>query len=219
MARQSGTSRLQEGVPMAVRTSGLTWIVACQLLALVATRANAAQSGGTAGDKQSPPLAAIPESSAVNPRKAPTGETPASRVLVSEPTTARVLRDALEEAWREFVKPGCQALLTEFSDEDGHSLAASLSKGAEDLQSHLARLAFVEGDDARSCARGALAVTEPGSRVVRVCSRRLVWTWQQNSRHVVAALIHEALHTLGLGENPPSSSEITSRVLKRCGTK
>ena len=201
---------------MSVRTSGLTLILACQLLALVATRANAAQSGGTAGDTQSSPPA-IPASSPSNPREVPAGEIPVSRVLVSEPTTARVLRDALEDAWREFVKPGCHALLTEFSDEDGHSLAVSLSKGAEDLRSHLARLVFVEGDDTRPCARGALAVTEPGSRVVRVCSRRLVWTWQQNPRHVVAALIHEALHTLGLGENPPSSREITSRVLKRCG--
>ena len=66
------------------------------------------------------------------------------------------------------------------------------------------------GGETRSCAKGALAVTEPGSRVVRVCGSRLVWrTWQQNSRQVVAALIHEALHTLGLGENPPSSVEIT----------
>jgi len=30
------------------------------------------------------------------------------------------------------------------------------------------------------------------------------------------ALIHESLHSLGLGENPPSSSEITSRVISRC---
>jgi len=31
-----------------------------------------------------------------------------------------------------------------------------------------------------------------------------------------AALIHESLHSLGLGENPPSSLEITSRVISRC---
>jgi len=30
-------------------------------------------------------------------------------------------------------------------------------------------------------------------------------------------MIHEALHTLGLGENPPTSAEITERVLARCG--
>ncbi|MFI5197685.1 MAG: hypothetical protein ACHQJD_03610 [Thermoanaerobaculia bacterium] len=30
-------------------------------------------------------------------------------------------------------------------------------------------------------------------------------------------VIHEQLHTLGLSENPPSSWEITKRVLQRCG--
>jgi hypothetical protein len=30
-------------------------------------------------------------------------------------------------------------------------------------------------------------------------------------------LIHEALHTLGLGENPPSSEEISNIVLTHCG--
>jgi hypothetical protein len=29
-------------------------------------------------------------------------------------------------------------------------------------------------------------------------------------------VIHEMLHTLGLGENPPSSREITRRVNGRC---
>jgi len=29
-------------------------------------------------------------------------------------------------------------------------------------------------------------------------------------------IIHEMLHTLGLGENPPSSREITQRVNERC---
>jgi hypothetical protein len=31
-------------------------------------------------------------------------------------------------------------------------------------------------------------------------------------------LLHEALHTLGLGENPPYSAEITGRVVARCGS-
>jgi hypothetical protein len=31
-----------------------------------------------------------------------------------------------------------------------------------------------------------------------------------------AMVIHEMLHTLGLGENPPSTFEITERVRQRC---
>jgi hypothetical protein len=30
-------------------------------------------------------------------------------------------------------------------------------------------------------------------------------------------IIHEVLHTLGLGENPPPSADITARVMARCG--
>ena len=30
-------------------------------------------------------------------------------------------------------------------------------------------------------------------------------------------VLHEALHTLGLGENPPLSAVITDRVAARCG--
>jgi hypothetical protein len=42
---------------------------------------------------------------------------------------------------------------------------------------------------------------------------------RRNSRHVEAILIHELLHSLGLGENPPSSDYITSRVRARCGER
>ena len=31
-----------------------------------------------------------------------------------------------------------------------------------------------------------------------------------------AVLIHELLHSLGLGENPPDSAAITDRVMARC---
>jgi hypothetical protein len=30
-------------------------------------------------------------------------------------------------------------------------------------------------------------------------------------------VIHELLHALGLGENPPLSVEITGQVMRRCG--
>jgi hypothetical protein len=42
--------------------------------------------------------------------------------------------------------------------------------------------------------------------------------WQQLDPPLAEAIIiHEALHTLGLREDPPSSREITRRVVKRCG--
>jgi hypothetical protein len=201
---------------MWVRTSRLAAVVACQLITLSPATAVADQSSGSEAPKQSSSLA-ISSPSEGSARRVPTDEAPASRVLISEPVTARAVRHASQEAWRQLREPNCQALLTEFTDRRGQPLTDNIPADAGDLRTYLARLVFVDGSGTQTCAEGALAVTEPGSRVVRVCSSRLVWTWQQNSTHVVAALIHEALHTLGLGENPPSSAGITSRVLKRCG--
>ncbi len=205
---------------MGGRTSGLAHIVACELIVLAAgTPVAAGQSSATQkGDGRQPSSPAT----TVEPSKPGTGrlldgERISSRILISDRATTRALEPALVEAWKQLSEAGCQALLTEFTDQRGHALVENIPKDAGSLQNYLARIVFVDGRETKSCAKGALAVTEPGSRVVRVCGSRLVWTWQQNSRHVVAALIHEALHTLGLGENPPSSDEITSRVLKRCG--
>jgi hypothetical protein len=181
--------------------------------------AAAGQSSGAENVKPPPSLAASVEASNSNPGKLVADQNLSSRILISEPSTGRAVREALREAWTQLEEPGCQALLTEFSDQSGRPLASHVPGGADNLRTYLATLVFVDGSNTRSCAKGALAVAEPGSRVIRVCGSRLVWTWQQNSRHVVAGLIHEALHTLGLGENPPSSGEITSRVLKRCGAK
>jgi hypothetical protein len=52
---------------------------------------------------------------------------------------------------------------------------------------------------------------------VRVCVGELKLINPQQREYVVASFIHEILHTLGLGENPPSSREITKRVIARCG--
>ena len=200
---------------MAAYTSSLARVVVCQLLALGAAPAAADQSSGAATG--TPSSIAVPKPSEDVARGVLNSDTPASRLLMSDPATSRVLTEALTEAWRQLGEPGCQTLLSELKDEKGNPLEGNLSKGAVDLKAHLARLVFVDGTETTACAKGALAATEPRSRVVHVCSSRLRWTWQQNSRHVVAALIHEALHTLGLGENPPSSDEITSLVLKNCG--
>ncbi len=48
--------------------------------------------------------------------------------------------------------------------------------------------------------------------VVRVCVDEFKRTRQQDPRHTIAASIHEMLHTLGLGENPPTSNDITTTV-------
>jgi hypothetical protein len=68
-----------------------------------------------------------------------------------------------------------------------------------------------------ACRGGTLTVTQPGSRVVFVCGARFVRQAGRSTRHAEAILLHEAFHSLGLGENPPSSEVITERIRERCG--
>ncbi len=76
---------------------------------------------------------------------------------------------------------------------------------------------FAEGHGERLCRRsGVLAFTSPGSRVVRVCGDRFRPLPQREPRQAEAVVIHEMLHTLGLGEEPPSPEQITARVRQAC---
>ena len=85
--------------------------------------------------------------------------------------------------------------------------------GAQQLQS----VYFYDGAHRRGCQRQrTLAVTEPGSVVVHVCPQ-FVRSQRQDPDQAPIAIIHELLHTLGLGENPPSSEAITRHVGNRCG--
>jgi hypothetical protein len=61
-------------------------------------------------------------------------------------------------------------------------------------------------------------VTTPGSRAVFVCTNRFTDFAKRSPVEAEAIVIHELLHTLGLGENPPSSDEITEAVLEACHT-
>ena len=70
---------------------------------------------------------------------------------------------------------------------------------------------------AKACGTSSLAITKVGSRAVFVCGRRFVRQGTRYSRYAEAVIIHELLHSLGLGENPSSSDHITERVLARCG--
>ena len=123
---------------------------------------------------------------------------------------------SLERAAARLERPACAGLLDEFQDGSGRSLHDNLEAVGLPAREYLGRVFFYDGlDNGRCSAPGILAQTEPGSHVVRVCS-----SFFRQAGHDPelgeATIIHEALHTLGLGENPPSSQEITARVLKAC---
>jgi hypothetical protein len=135
---------------------------------------------------------------------------------VPDPVARRAAHKALDEAWSLMAQRDCTALLTGFSDSSGRPLEQYLGSLSVDPQTYLTMLVFIDGSREAACFEGVFAFTVPGSRVVRLCVNEVKRTWQQSPRHTAASFIHEMLHTLGLGENPPSSKEITRRVLAAC---
>jgi hypothetical protein len=122
----------------------------------------------------------------------------------------------LDRAASLLAEPGCGRVLTEFTDQAGRPLTDRLASLNMDIRTYVSIILFVDDSRHRQCAGGALAFTVPGGRVVHLCVDRLKEMWSRDGNDTVASMIHEILHTLGLGENPPSSREITRRVLARC---
>jgi hypothetical protein len=141
-------------------------------------------------------------------------------VSIEDTLTAAAVRSALEGAAQRLDDPACHAVFSaaELTGRDGRPLHDRLAELSPDGPSYLGLLLFVDGRATPSCRPpSTLAYTEPGSRVVFVCGRRFREAWQRSAAFAEAAIIHEALHTLGLGENPPSPSAITATVQSFCG--
>jgi hypothetical protein len=139
------------------------------------------------------------------------------QVRVKSPMAARALAEAGEAALGRLAEPGCARIFSEFKGADGRTLQERLETLGRDGAAQLQTVRFYDGSARDACQRGrVLAVTEPGSLAVHVCPR-FVLTQRQDPTHAPELLIHELLHTLGLGENPPSSEEISRHVRTRCG--
>jgi hypothetical protein len=129
---------------------------------------------------------------------------------------AAIVRRAVEGARRRLDRPACRRLFSEFTDESGRPLADVLEAKGTSGPDYLGRIIFYDGEPHRQCRRETiLAFTAPGSAVVLLCAE-FMKAGRRDPKLAEAVLIHEALHTLGLGENPPTSAQITARVLNRC---
>lgn len=126
------------------------------------------------------------------------------------------VRRAVHGAGRRLAEPSCAAVLGDFRDPAGRRLAdrlGALSLAPEDY----ARLVlFYDGSNDDPCRRPRVyAFTSPGSRVVRACPT-LGALAAARPDAAEAVVIHELLHTLGLGDDRPSSAWITAAVESRC---
>jgi hypothetical protein len=131
------------------------------------------------------------------------------------------VRQAVAGASLRLERLGCQQVLSDFSDGAGHTLQAALDQLGETPTSYLRGLVFFyDGASQRRCASGeVLGGTQPGSRVIYVCPRQFFEAYRRDTLLAEVFIIHETLHSLGLGENPPASLEITQRVMTRCSER
>jgi hypothetical protein len=127
------------------------------------------------------------------------------------------VRAAVEEATQRVEGARCQVLFQEFRDPQGRLLYERLEESRLSPAELLRTIRFVSGAGRAPCAsRDVLAYSTPGLRTVAVCPESFGRVQRTNPEVASYIVIHELLHTLGLGENPPTSLEITSRVRKRC---
>jgi hypothetical protein len=82
---------------------------------------------------------------------------------------------------------------------------------------YLQGLLFYSGSATKACKTPrVLAFTTPGSRIVFVCQKQFRKAYRRDPSQAEFTIIHEMLHSLGLGENPPTPAHITSRVVEHC---
>jgi hypothetical protein len=138
-------------------------------------------------------------------------------IHIAQAITASTLHRVLDGARGRLSDPRCQRVLDDFKDGAGRPLRARLEETGRTPEDYLGLIVFYDGRTHPRCGEvGIFAATSVGSRAVFVCPGELEMQARINPRVAEATLIHEALHTLGLGENPPLSREITAQVLRRC---
>ena len=146
------------------------------------------------------------------------GESPPLRMEEAPAGVASAFERALSTARARLSSPLCARVFGDFRDSSGVPLARNLAASGESGAGYLRKLVFYDGGSEPPCdRRSVFAFTVPGSRVVRICSERFLEGESSSTALAAALLIHEELHSLGLGENPPTSRQITEQVLARCG--
>ena len=130
-----------------------------------------------------------------------------------------VVEDAVNGARRRLATATCKLVLQDFRDGSARPLDARLDILDQTVAEYLAGVYFVDGDDSVQCRLNdaTAAFTEPGSRVIHVCARKFATQFARRTAGGEILVIHELLHSLGLGEDPPTSAQITKQVWLRCG--
>lgn len=140
--------------------------------------------------------------------------TDVARASMLPPTVLRAVRDAAVK----LASPLCREVFSDFRDAEGRTLQQNLETLGLSGETFLRFTLFYDGNGKGICAsRQILAATAPGSRAVFICTAQFSILALREPGLAAALIIHEELHSLGLGERPPDSKVITAQVIARCG--
>jgi hypothetical protein len=121
---------------------------------------------------------------------------------------------AVDLALARLARPGCSSIFEDFELPDGRTPRNELDRLGLGPYALVKSLVFVDGSRDPVCRNGrAVLTTTAGSRLIRVCPG---FARLRDPGLAACLVLHESLHALGLGENPPSSRDITNRVERRC---
>lgn len=138
-------------------------------------------------------------------------------IHIDDPVTRDAVTRAVDGALQRLGRSKCQRVFAEFRDDRNLPLTARLHELQAEPQSYLARVAFLDGSQFATCRRdGVLAFTARNGRGIYLCGRDFERRSHREPEEAQITIIHELLHTLGLGENPPSPRDITYRVKQLC---
>lgn len=147
------------------------------------------------------------DTSAPTPHQSPaerTGLSPAARFAIQR------AHQALED-------PACRQIFLDFHDSAGRTLQERLDALGWNAQRYLDSIRFDDSEEPRLCREAPiLAMTVPGGRVVFLCRSKFSNLIRREPSALWVTVLHEELHSLGLGENPPTSEDISRRVAQRC---
>jgi len=142
-------------------------------------------------------------------------------VHIADEARAEVVRRAVLNAHDALGASRCQEIFSAFRDPSGGPLQQTLDSLGVTGQGYLGLVLFYDGSELPACrttgGRSVFAATTRGSRAVLVCGARFAPELRMRPVEGAAVIIHETLHSLGLGENPPTSEAITWRVMGQCG--
>ena len=126
------------------------------------------------------------------------------RSQVRDPRSRAVLEKAFSGASRKLSEPECARVFSDFHDDSGRPLQNKVDALNVSASGYLALVVFADAHGGACADRDVLAITSPGSRVVVLCPG---FARIKSDGYRESILIHETLHTLGLGENPPHQRE------------